>query len=117
MELVHSDICGPINPSSNGGKRYIIAFIDDYSQKSWVYFLQEKSETFIAFKSYKAFIEKEASNPIKILRTEDRGGEYNSHEFANFCETHGIKRQLTAALRSLLKRSGIPKNFWPEVVN
>ena len=95
MELVHSDICGPIIPNSNGSKRYIITFIDDYSHKIWVYFLQEKSEAFEAFKSYKALVEKEVGNPIKVLRT-DRGGEYNSHEFANFCENHGIRRQLTA---------------------
>ena len=33
LELVHSDICGPINPSSNRGKRYKITFIDEYSRK------------------------------------------------------------------------------------
>lgn len=33
LELVHSDICGPINPTSNGGKRYLITFIDDSSRK------------------------------------------------------------------------------------
>lgn len=43
LQLVHSDICGPINPSSNRGKRYLITFIDDFSRKTWVYFLQEKS--------------------------------------------------------------------------
>ena len=91
LELVHSDICGPITPCSNGGKRYILTFIDDFSRKSWVYFLQEKSEAFLAFKNYKVLVEKEVGSPIKILRT-DRGGEYNSHEFASFCETHGIKR-------------------------
>ncbi|TXG73414.1 hypothetical protein EZV62_001993 [Acer yangbiense] len=32
LELVHSDLCRSINPSSNGGKRYIITFIDDYSR-------------------------------------------------------------------------------------
>ena len=96
LELVHSDICGPITPHSNGGKTYIITFIDDYSRKIWVYFLQEKSEAFVTYKSYKALVEKEVGNPIKVLRT-DRGGAYNSHEFAIFCENHGIKRQLTAA--------------------
>ena len=135
LEIVHSDICRPTTPCSNGGKRYILTFIDDFSCKSWVYFLQEKSEAYLAFKSYKALVEKEVSSPIKIIHT-DRGGEYNSHEFASFYETHGIKRQLTTAytpqhngvcerknrtilnmVQSLLIRSCIPKSFWPEVVN
>jgi len=34
LELVHSDICGPINPYSNGGKRYLIPFIDDFTRKT-----------------------------------------------------------------------------------
>lgn len=124
LELVHSDIYGPINPSSNGGKRYI-TFIDDYSQKIWVYFLRDKSEAFVAFKSYKILFKKEVGSPIKILCT-NHDGEYNSHEFANFCETHGIKRQLTTAftpqqnevckrqltimnmVQSLLSRSKVP---------
>ena len=39
LERVHSDICGPINPISNGKKKYFISFIDDFSRKAWVYFL------------------------------------------------------------------------------
>ena len=39
LELIHSDLCGPINPTSNSGKHYFITFIDDYSLKTWVYFL------------------------------------------------------------------------------
>ena len=69
LELVHSEICGLINPSSNGGKRYIITFIDDFSWKTWVYFLQEKSEAFVAFKNYKVLVEKEMGSPIKVLHT------------------------------------------------
>ena len=38
LELVHFDIYRPINSISNGGKRYFITFIDDYSWKTWVYF-------------------------------------------------------------------------------
>ena len=33
LELVHSNICGPINPTSNGGKRYLITFIDYFSKE------------------------------------------------------------------------------------
>ena len=34
LELVHSDVCGPINPKSLGGNRYYLTFVDDYSRKS-----------------------------------------------------------------------------------
>ena len=34
LELIHSDNCGPIKPSSNGGKKYLITFIDDYTRKT-----------------------------------------------------------------------------------
>ena len=40
LELIHTDICGPINPESFSEKRYFISFIDDYSQKTWAYFLK-----------------------------------------------------------------------------
>ena len=135
LELIHSDLCGSINLTSNGGKCYFVTFIDDYSRKTWVYFLQEKSKTFSVFKSFKAKVEKEACMPIKILRS-DREGEYNSQEFENFCEEHGIKRKLIAAYTlqqngilerknrtivnmvwCLLKSSGVQKTYWLEVVN
>lgn len=96
LELVHSYLCGPINLKSNGGKCYIITFIDDFSRKTWVYFLQEKSEAFAAFKSFKALIENDAQSSIKILRSDWRG-EYNSREFIDFCELQGIKKELMIA--------------------
>ena len=36
LQLVHADICRPINPISDSTKRYLISFIDDYSRKTWV---------------------------------------------------------------------------------
>jgi hypothetical protein len=134
LELVHSDICGPINPQSNGGNRYFITFTDDYSRKTWSYFLQEKSGAFDMFKRFKSLVENESSCSIRCLRT-DRGGEYTSAEFNEFCNLHGVKRQLTAAytpqqngvserknrtllnmVRSILSARSVPKRFWPEVV-
>ncbi|PNX69396.1 ubiquitin carboxyl-terminal hydrolase, partial [Trifolium pratense] len=34
LELIHSDICGPISPQSNGGCRYFMTFTDDFSRKT-----------------------------------------------------------------------------------
>jgi transposase InsO family protein len=96
LQLVHADICGPINPISNSKKRYIISFIDDYSRKTWVYYLVEKSEALYVFKSFKTKVEKEIGLCIRGLRT-DRGGEFTSLEFTDFCTTNGIQRQLTAS--------------------
>ena len=135
LELVHSDLCGPIHPASCSGKRYFLTFIDDYSRKTWVYLLHEKSEAFAAFQSFKSKVEKMTDYSIKCLRT-DRGGEFNSRAFVTYCEQHGIQRQLTAAytpqqngvaerknrtilnmVRSMMVRQNLPKTFWPEAVN
>lgn len=134
LELIHSDICGPISPASNSGKRYILCFIDDFSRKAWAYLLAEKTEALSCFKTFKILVEKQSSKVIKCLRT-DRGGEFNSHDFNNFCKEHGIQRQLTTAytpqqngvaerknrtvmnmVRSILIAKKVPKIFWAEAV-
>ncbi|KAG7598707.1 Zinc finger CCHC-type superfamily [Arabidopsis suecica] len=135
LQLIHSDICGPITPISHSGKRYILTFIDDFTRKTWAYFLHEKSEAFLTFKIFKASVEKEIGMSITCLRT-DRGGEFTSNEFGEFCKTHGITRQLTAAftpqqngvaerknrtimnaVRSMLSERQVPKAFWSEATN
>jgi hypothetical protein len=93
LDLVHSDVCGPMSSPSLGGCLYYVIFIDNYSRKYWIYFLKAKSDTFDKFKEYKAFIEKQTRKHIKILRT-DNGGEFESLQFENFCKSAGIKRQL-----------------------
>jgi transposase InsO family protein len=135
LELIHSDICGPISPTTTTGKRYILCLIDDYSRKAWVYFLKEKSEAFNQFKIFKKQVETETGKSIKCLRT-DRGGEYTSHEFSNYCKEEGIRRQLTTAytpqqngtaerknrtvmnmVRSMLSTRKVPRVFWAEAVS
>jgi len=77
---VHADLCGLISHASNNNKRYILSFVDDYSRKTLVYFLHEKSETFNTFKSFKACVEKETISFIACLRT-NRGGEFMFKDF------------------------------------
>lgn len=71
-------------------------FIDDYTRKSWIYFLSHKNGSFELFKSFKRYVEKEIGMNIRCLRS-DRGGEFTSNAFNEFCEAQGIKRQLRAA--------------------
>jgi len=43
LELVHSDLFGLISVPSLGGYMYYVSFIDDFSKKTWIYFLRKKS--------------------------------------------------------------------------
>jgi transposase InsO family protein len=94
LELIHSDVYGPMPSSSISGYVYYASFIDDYSRKTWVYFLKSKDGVFSKFKEFKALIENLSERKIKILRS-DNGGEYTSKEFVKFCKDVGIKRELT----------------------
>jgi hypothetical protein len=68
LELIHSDMCGLIPSSSISGYVYYVSFIDDYSHKTWVYFLKSKDEVFSKFKEFKALIENIFERKIEILR-------------------------------------------------
>jgi hypothetical protein len=94
LDLIHSDICGPMSMPSLSGCLYYVIFIDDFSRKSWIYFLKAKNETFSKFLEFKALIENQTGKHIRALRT-DNGGEFESHHFDDFCKEAGIKRQLT----------------------
>ena len=52
LELIHSDVCGPMNVKARGGYEYYVTFIDDYSRYVYVYLMQWKSKTFEKFKEF-----------------------------------------------------------------
>ena len=74
------------------GYCYWVTFIDDFSRFKAVYLLKRKSETFAAFKQFKAWAENVTGQKLGCLR-DDKGGEYMSREFEAFCIDHGIQRQ------------------------
>ncbi|KAL8121976.1 hypothetical protein AgCh_018634 [Apium graveolens] len=94
LELVYSDLYGPMRVPSLGGNRYFLTFNDDFSRKLWIYFVKEKSEVFSVFKSFKALVEKQSGCQLKAIRS-DRGGEYIAKEFGQYLEQNGISHQLT----------------------
>jgi transposase InsO family protein len=75
-------------------KLYFLLFIDDYSRKTWVYFLKEKFNVFSCFNKFKTLVEKEIGYSIKSFRMNNKG-EFCSNDFNEFCKDHGIKRLLT----------------------
>ena len=93
---MHSDVCGPMTATSLSEYVYYVSFIDDFSHKTWIYFLKGKNEVFSKFKEFKALVENLSEKKIKIFRS-DNGGEFTSGEFKAFCKEVGIKRELSTA--------------------
>ncbi|CAL8138644.1 unnamed protein product [Prunus armeniaca] len=96
LELVHVDLCGPMRNESVARNRYFMLIIDDFTRMIWVYFLRNKSEAFCCFKKFKSMTKLQTGHKVQCIRS-DRGGEFLSTEFVEFCEAHGIQRQLTMA--------------------
>jgi hypothetical protein len=91
LQLVHSDVFGPMSVPSLEKSMYYVSFIDDFSRKTWIYFLRNKSKVFDRFKYFKALVENQTEQRIKVMRT-DNGGEFCGNEFEEFGKKCGIAR-------------------------
>jgi FtsZ-binding cell division protein ZapB len=135
LQLVHMDLCGPSRKEGTGKENYFMLVIDDYSRLTWVAFLKEKSEAFAKFKHFKALTENQTGRKIKAIRS-DRGGEFSSRQFKDFCDEHGIRKEYTIAgtpqqngvverqnrtvqqmARSMMKEKDISQSFWVEAIH
>ena len=76
--LIHYDLCCPMISPSLGGCLCYVIFIDDFSCKTWIYFMKVKNETFAKFQEFKTFIKNKMGSHIHALRS-DSGGEFDSH--------------------------------------
>lgn len=94
LERIHSDLAGPITPTSLGGSNYVITFTDDYSRFSWVLPCDKKSKFLEIFKVFKRTVETELQHKIAFLHC-DNGGEYTSNDLRQFAQQEGMQIQYT----------------------
>src|SRR6266480_600345 len=130
LEIIHTDVCGPMSIPARGGFHYFITFTDDLSRYGYIYLMRQKSETFEKFKEFQNEVENHRNKKIKFLRS-DRGGEYLSYEFSNHLRECGIVPQLTPPgtpqrngvserrnrtlldmVRSMMSLTDLPLSFW-----
>ena len=132
LEMIHSDVRGPMQTTSFGGSVYLVTFIDDYSRFVKVYCIRTKDQVFQKFREFEALVTNETGLKIKVLRT-DGGGEYVSATFKNFLKQKGIRHEISApyspqqngvaermnrtlleAARSMIFNAGLSKAYWSE---
>ena len=70
LEKVHSVVCGPMQTTSNSGKKYMVTFVDDYTRTCAVYFMAHKSDTFAMFQEFHAKVTGESGERIGVLKTD-----------------------------------------------
>lgn len=134
LEIVHTDVCGPISTPTYDGYRYFVSFIDDFTHFVVVYLIRTKCEVLQKFKEYEAMATAHLSYRIAKLRS-DNGSEYYSKEFVNFCRDKGIQmiatvpytpeqngvsermnRTLMEKARTIIHESNIPYILWGEAL-
>ena len=132
LELVHTDLAGPVNVTTAGNFNYVITFTDDFSSTIFVYFLKNKSDATTATEKFLADCAPYGN--VKCIRS-DNGGEYIGSDFKTLLRERGIKhetscpysphqvgtaernwRTLFEMARCLLIQSGLPKTLWPYAI-
>ncbi|GJS46184.1 retrovirus-related pol polyprotein from transposon TNT 1-94 [Tanacetum coccineum] len=59
LQLIYIDLRGLITPPSHGKNLYFMLFIDDYSRKTWVYFLKENLKPLTLLKNLKLWLKED----------------------------------------------------------
>jgi transposase InsO family protein len=135
LELLHMDLFGPIAYVSIGGSKYCLVIVDDYSRFTWVFFLQEKSQTQETLKGFFRMAQNEFGLRIKKIRS-GNGMEFKNSQIEGFLEEEGIKhefsspytpqqngvverknRTLLGMARTMLYEYKTSDRFWAEAVN
>ena len=94
LELVHSDLAGPMQTRSIQGSQYTATFIDDYSRQAVVYYLKSKDQFEVALQKFLAWAETQTTDKLRALRS-DRGREYIGHRVQAVLSEKGIEHQKT----------------------
>jgi transposase InsO family protein len=135
LELLHKDLFGPIAYISIDRSKYCLVIVDDYSRFTWVFFLQEKSQTQETLKRILRRAQNEFGLRIKKIRS-NNGTEFKNSQIEGFLEEEGIKhefsspytpqqngvverknRTLLDMARTMLDEYKTLDRFWVEAIN
>src|SRR3990167_5848118 len=134
LDIIHTDLAGPMNVTALGGFKYIITFTDDWSRFITVYLLKNKNEATQAYKKFFNLVTNLHDKKIKRIHS-DLGGEFMDTECKQHNESNGVlcsqaprktpqlngvaevaNRILFNKARAMMADSNLPKELWGEAV-
>jgi transposase InsO family protein len=95
LEMLHMDLFGPVVYISIGGNKYGLVIVDDYSRFTWVFFLQDKSETQEVLKKFLRRTQNEFDAKVKKIRS-DNDTEFKNTQVEDFLDEEGINHEFSA---------------------
>jgi transposase InsO family protein len=134
LQLLHMDVCGPLQEPSLGGSVYVATFLDDYTKLSIVRPLASKHAVADAVMEVVEMLEKQSGHQLLVVRT-DNGTEYVNKVLSDYFTRKGVVHQRTVRytpeqngaaerlnrtlmekVRAMLEDSKLPKSLWAEAV-
>jgi hypothetical protein len=134
MDLIHTDVCGPMQTKTPGGRRYFVSFTDDYSQSAVIQLLSNKNQLQDALEAFVNMMETQFDRKVKAIQS-DRGGEFWNKEMTEYCKSKGIihrktnpcssqengvaerlNRTLMEKGRAMLQDARLGTEYWGEAV-
>ena len=134
LELVHIDTSGPLSTGAWDGRKYWVVIVDDYSRKSWILLVRDKTEIPQRVKEWKVVIEAEAGSVIRKMRS-DNGTKFTGAEFVQRMaekrtsmettapgnpQSNGVaermNRKLQERARSMMAETDLSPGGWRETV-
>jgi transposase InsO family protein len=95
LEMLHMDLFGPIAYISICGNKCGLVIVDDYSRFTWVFFLQDKSETQEVLKKFLKRAQNEFDAKVKKIRS-DSNTKFKNTQVEDFLDEEGIKHEFLA---------------------
>ena len=66
LEIIHTDVCGPMNIEARSRYHFFLTFTDDLSRYGYIYLMKQKSETFEKFKEFESEVENHRNKKNKV---------------------------------------------------
>ncbi|GJR08565.1 retrovirus-related pol polyprotein from transposon TNT 1-94 [Tanacetum coccineum] len=105
LQLLHMNLCGPMQIESINGKKYVLVIVDDYSRYTWTHFLRSKNETLEVLIDFLKLVQRGLHAQTSVARTPEQNGIVERQN-----------RTPVEATQTMLSAAKVPLYYWAEAI-